>query len=74
MFGIETGADNLQLADFDWTKEWSVNFGKADNQSGASRFISKPGCDAVLHQRRNNKDQKNEREQNKTECKQQFFS
>ena len=25
------------------------NFGKADNESGASRFISEPGCDAVLH-------------------------
>jgi hypothetical protein len=73
MIGIETGADNLQLADFNWTKEWGANFGKADNESGASRFISEPGCDAVLHQRRHNKDQSNEREQNKTERKQRFF-
>jgi hypothetical protein len=51
-----------------------VNFGKTDNESGASRFISEPGCDAVLHQRRHNKDQNNEREQNKTERKQRFFS
>jgi hypothetical protein len=74
MIGVETGADNLQLADFNWTKEWGANLGKADNESGASRFISEPGCDAVLHQRRHNKDQNNEREQNKTERKQRFFS
>src|SRR5437763_4754881 len=67
MIGIETGPDNLQLADFNWTKEWGVNFGKADNESGVSHFISEPGCDAVLHQRRHNKGQNNEREQNKTE-------
>jgi len=73
MFGIETGADNFQLTDFDWTKEWSANFGKIENESGTSRFVAEPGCDTVLHQRRHNKVQKNKRQQNKTERKQWFF-
>jgi hypothetical protein len=73
MIGVETGTDNPQFANFDWAKEWGVNFGKIENQSGASGFISEPGCDAVFHQRWQNKDQKNERQQNKTEHKQRFF-
>ena len=74
MFGIEAGADNLQFADFDWTKEWSMNFGKIEDEAGASRFVVEPRGNAVLHQWGHNKAQKNEREQNKTERKQRLFS
>ena len=55
-------------------KEWSVNFGKIEDEPGASRFVAEPGSNAVLHHRGHNKAQKNEREQNKTERKQRPFS
>jgi hypothetical protein len=49
MIGIETGADNFELADFDWTKERGVNFGETENKPGTPGFVAEPGCDAVLH-------------------------
>jgi len=48
MIGVKAGTDNFQVCDCNRAKKRRMNFGKSEDEPGASGFVTKPGCDTAF--------------------------